>query len=312
MGKRELGFRGFWITVAAVCIAGGSYLRVYGGHPFAGNRLVYSGLGLAALVVFGVLAEVVAGWAGPVTSPIVRVIRSTLRFVVESISWLGSLLLAPVIRRVLREERQTSEAPPDEDEPALGVIATLHPDALPPEFVNERPTWSARLGLGHQGSDFWPISREGHRLAGGSFIVRPDYGVEVSHVGFRLMRAGDDPAQSELTASVLFQVALSNFGFGRQFIVVRERAEIGRGGLPNYQNPTPSFLFDFSIYSAVGGGRLWAVCSINGDTPQRADFDPRYGEKLVLVAWADGRDFRAHFEQISVSWISVEGARRGQ
>jgi len=297
MRKRELGFRGFWITVAAVCIAGGSYLRAYGGHPVAGKWLVYSGLGLGALVVFGVLAEVVAGWVGPVASPILRIVRSILRFVVESISWLGALFFGPIIRRVLREERQAGEAQQDKDE-GTGAV----------DFVDqERPSWTARLGRGRQGSDFHPILQKGHRLAGGSFVVRPDYGVEVSSVGFRLMRAGDDPAQSDLSASVLLHVALSNFGRGRRFIAAREGVETGQGGLDNYQHPTPSFLFDFSICPAPGGGLLWVVCSINGDTPQRVDFAPHYGEKLVLVAWADGRDFRAHFEQITVSWIPAGG-----
>jgi hypothetical protein len=38
------------------------------------------------------------------------------------------------------------------------------------------------------------------------------------------------------------------------------------------------------------------------------DFPTRYAEQLVLVAWADGREFCVHFEQILVHWRQMDQA----
>lgn len=275
MSKRELGFRGFWIAVATVCVGGGTYLRVYGGHPVAGNRLVYSGLALATLLVFGVLAEWAASWVAPASNPFLGHVRTVVRFIVDSTTWLGNLLFAPIVRRVMGESELAK----------VGV-----------------PNWTAQLRRGNQGSDFLVIAQNGYRLAGGRFVVRLDYGFETCNAGFRLTHASDDPAQSELTSTVLVQLTSTDSGGRKRYYSYHAAAQTGPFGLANYPNSTPSFLFDFSIYRGPREGRLWVVYSINGDTPQRLDFEQRYAEKLVLVAWADGQDFRAHFEQISVSW----------
>ena len=287
MTKPELGFRGFWIAVAAVCVTGGSYLRVFGGHPVAGNRLVYSGLGLAALLVFGVLGERVTAWIVPASSPALGVLRWTGRFVVDSISWLGASLLRPVVWRVLRENRA--------------------PETPPSALLTQ--CWTAQEKRGPQNSDFLCLSKAGHVVSSAHFELRPDYSFRNWYAGFRLTSATDEPLKSGLTDTVLFHLCDdAHILQPRAFLYVERRAQ-GPFALRQFEWPRPSFAFDISVFPAAAG-ELRIIVSIDKELVKSADFPTRYAEQLVLVAWADGREFCLHFEQISVHWRQMDQAKK--
>lgn len=95
--------RNFWITVAALAVAGGVGLLSLN-HPVAGRRLFYFGLILGALLAAGALGE----WAGSrlvvFSNPVLRAIQRTGLFVAEALAWLGVLLVGPAIRRALRDK----------------------------------------------------------------------------------------------------------------------------------------------------------------------------------------------------------------
>lgn len=69
--------------------------------------------------------------------------------------------------------------------------------------------------------------------------------------------------------------------------------------------PHPSFDFDVSIYP-TRAGELCAAISVDKEWVQATSFPRRYAEQLVLVVFADGRDFKIDFEQISVLWAPSE------
>jgi hypothetical protein len=50
------------------------------------------------------------------------------------------------------------------------------------------------------------------------------------------------------------------------------------------------------------GTTISAAISVDKEWVQAVTFPRRYAEQLVLLAFADGRDFKIHFEQISVNW----------
>ena len=83
-------------------------------------------------------------------------------------------------------------------------------------------------------------------------------------------------------------------------LYVDQRAQ-GPYGLRNFGQPHPSFEFDIALYPARAG-ELCAAISVDKEWVQAVEFPRRYAEQLVLVAFADGRDFKIHFEQISVNW----------
>jgi len=185
------------------------------------------------------------------------------------------LVLGPVIRRVLQE----------------GGLAEAR--AI---------SWTAEQKRGKQGSDFLRLARNGYRLAGARFVVRPDYAFPLWHAGFRLTRATENLEESDLRATLLVQITQTYFGGKVGHSSHRQGVDYGPWALPRSANPTPSFLFDLSILPSAQAGSLRLVYSINADTPQALDFAAEYAEQLVLVGWADGADFRVHFEQVSLSW----------
>jgi len=285
MSKRELGFRGFWATVAAVCVAGGTYLRVYAGHPVAGNRLAYSGLVLVGLLVFGVLAELVAGWVAPASNPFLGHVRSVLRFIVDSTTWLGTWLFGPIVRRVVREK---------------GLSETSH------------VCWTASQKRGREGSDFLPVAREGFRVAGARFIVRPDNSSATWHAGFRLTPRTENLEDSGVKSTILVDVSPTYIGAQDGHSVHREGQTWGPYALPRFGNPIPSYLFDFSVSRHADPALLWVSYRINDEQPQRVEFLREYADQLVLVAWTErsADEFLVHFELLSVSWKPIQPPRK--
>jgi hypothetical protein len=167
--------------------------------------------------------------------------------------------------------------------------------------------WTAKEKLGPQKSDLLSLRREGQLLSNAHFEVRPDYFFRNWYAGFRLTSATDDPQRSDLTATVLFYVCDDD----RQPRVIGyvEGRALGPFALRQFEWPRPSFDFDISICSA-GTGELCVIVSVDKECVKSAIFPRRYAEQLVLVAWADGRDFRIHFEQISTNWVPATEAHK--
>lgn len=278
---RDTGLRNFWIAVAAIAVTGGVGLRSWG-YPTGGRWLFWGGLLLAAVLAFGVLSEWAAREISPASMWLLRVLRDIAKFTVEAIAWLGALPLAPVIRRVLREQ-------------GLAETQTL--------------SWTAERKRGQQGSDFRAVDRKGHRIAAARFIVRPDYPFSQWHAGFRLTQRDDNLEKSDLRATVLVQIRQNGPDTQLFHSCHCEGADWGPWGIPRYNHPKPSYEFDASIYQSAQAGTLNLVYSIDGDVPQRFSFPDKYAEQIAFVAWADGQDFRVNFEQIWLAWTPFDGGR---
>jgi hypothetical protein len=270
MNKNKLSW-GSWLTVAGIAISGGLGLPKFG-HPVAGERLFYFGLALAVVLAFGALAT----WALSPLKAGLGFLQKVVRGLVEAVAWLGALLFAPVIRRALRRV----------------------------DYDDTTPTaWTASEKRGRQGCDFLEFTREGFRIAGGRFIVRPDRATDGWHAGFRLTSRNDRSVDTEPNATVLFQV--SDFFAPNQdgYASSKDGADYGPWGLPAGGAKSPSFVFDFSLSAFRLPGMLWFSYRVDQQPAQAFECREEYGERLVLLAWAGGQDFRVRFEQISLEWV---------
>ena len=276
MSNRDWGFWTFWIAIPALAISGGLGL-ISLGHPVGGRRLFYAGLIFAALLVLGLLAKAATETAKAVSNPLLKAIQAVVRFVGEALVWFEALLLSPVIHRVLSKSDVGNDPP---------------------------QAWTAFQRSENQNNDFLTIARPGHRLAGGRFVVRPDRSSTAWHAGFRLTSAIMRPENTEANATVLFEVSGAYFGPQQGgYASGKDGIRYGPYNLPASNTPTPSYQFDFSISSYHQAGMLWVSVRIDQQPPQGFEFREEYAEQLVLVAWAQGKPFRVHFEQISVSWV---------
>jgi hypothetical protein len=227
------------------------------GHPVAGHWVFYLGLSIGGLLVFGALVRWAADGVARFSSPALNHILGTIRFALNAVSWFGGLVFGPFIRQALN---------------ARGVAdASLL-------------TWTASKKRGRQGCDFFPIRREGYRIAGARFHVRPDRSLTGWHAGFRLTPKSEKLEEGEIKSTVLAEFSATFYGPQQEgFASAKEGAAYGPWAMTGFQTPPPSRVIDISV-SAHARGSLWLTYRFDEQAPMSFEFREEYAEQLVLVA----------------------------
>jgi hypothetical protein len=287
-GKQDWGFWTFWLTVAAALIAAGGVLPSQSEYPgvsktlisVVSRALIIAGIGVLAVSMLSLALSPLKGLLAVLPAATSRMLKRISSALVKIYARVGAFLLKPILTYASREAQSRAPAPA----------------AVPAGPVS---SWTARDKWGPQKSDLLSFSKDGHLLSSVHFTVRPDYTFRNWYAGFRLTTAADDVRKTELDATVWFYLVDSD----RQptcHLYVERRAQ-GPFGLRNFGQPHPSFEFDIALYPA-GAGELCAAISVDKEWVHAVTFPRRYAEQLVLLAFADGRDFRIHFEEVSVNW----------
>src|SRR5208283_2577934 len=283
MSKADWSRRGFWIVVPTLLIAAGMGLREFG-HPVAGRRTFYAGVALAALFILGALLEWAARPIVAAANPIWRTGLHAVRFVANSIAWLGGLLLAPVIRQVLSQQN-------------LGQEVRESKEAMP-------NSWTAFRPLTRDGADFLHIIREGHRLAGGCILVRSET-VTNWHAGIRLACRGKLIPQARDGAKALLHLSPTMLGRdGYAFELLG--AVHGPWNLQLYNIAYPSHRIDFTVSRREGNNSLTFGFRINQEAPLEFAIPSDAADELVLLGWGNGHPFLVHFEILGLSWTATD------
>jgi hypothetical protein len=288
-GKPDWGFWTFWLTVSGVLIAAGVALPSLGYSAHTAKVVFFVGSGVLGISVFSPLLSPLRGLLAILPSATYQLFKSIASASVKTYAHLGAFFLKPILAYV--------------DKSTASQAARLPPPAPTPSPHAPVSSWTAADKWGPQKSDLLTFSKEGHLVSSVHFVVRPDYTFRNWYAGFRLTTAADEVRKTEFTATVWFYLGDSD-GQPRCHLYVDGKAQ-GPFGLRNLGQPHPSFEFDVSIYPSRAG-ELCAAISVDKEWVKAVDFPRRYAEQLVLLAFADGRDFKIHFEQISVNWARAE------
>ena len=281
-GKPDWVFWTFWLAVSGVLIAVGVALLTFGYPAHTAKVVLFVGIAVLVVSVLSPALSPLRGLLAILPSAIFRLFKRIASALVKTYAHVGAFILKPIFTYANGDAQSRAPVPA----PALALAAPVS-------------SWTAQDKRGPQKSDLLSFSKDGHLLNSVHFVVRPDYTFRNWYAGFRLTTAADDVWKAELNATVLFYLVDSE----RQptcHLYVEQRAQ-GQYGLRNFGQPHPSFEFDIALYPARAG-ELCAAISVDKEWVQAVQFPRRYAEQLVLVAFADGRDFKIHFEQISVNW----------
>jgi hypothetical protein len=288
--KPKWEFWTFWLTVSAALIAAGvalpsvEYATVSKSLiSVLSKALISAGV---AVLILSLLSLALAPLTRPLSvlpSVIVQFVKRSGAALLSAYARVGAFVLKPILARAEINEPITPEGVP------AGPVSS----------------WTAHRNLGPQKSDLLPISMPGHVVSNVHFVVRPDYRFRNWYAGFRLAPSGDEVWKTELTTTVLFYLVDNPQMPQPTFHLYVQRRAQGPFALRNFGQPRPSFEFDIAVYPA-GAGELCAAISVDKEWVQAMTFPQRYAEQLVLVAFADGRDFKIQFDNISVSWAPIE------
>lgn len=287
-GKTDWGFWTFWLTVSGVLIAAGVALPSLGYSAHTAKVVFFVGIGVLVVSVSSPVLSPLRGLLAILPSAIFRLFKRIASALVKTYAHVGAFMLKPILTYANRDA--LSQAP----------LPAPNPAPAPPAPVS---SWTAQDKWGPQKSDLLSFSKDGHLLSSVHFMVRPDYTFRNWYAGFRLTTAVDEVRKTELNATVFFYL-VDNERQPICHLYVDGKAQ-GPFGLRNFGHPHPSFEFGIALYPARAG-ELCAAISVDKEWVHAATFPRRYAEQLVLVAFADGRDFKIHFEQISVNWAPVE------
>ena len=279
-GRPDWVFWTFWLTVSIGLSTVGVALPSFGYSAHTAKVVFFVGIGVLVVSVLSPVLSPIRGLLAILPSAIFWLFKRIASALVKTYAHVGAFLLKPIFTYANRDAQ--SQAPLRASAPAAPISS-----------------WTAQEKRGPQKSDLLSFSKDGHLLSSFRFMVRPDYTFRNWYAGFRLTTAADDALKTELNSTVLFYLVDSD----RQpacHLYVDGRAQ-GPFGLRNFGQPHPSFEFDIALYPARAG-ELCAAISVDKEWVQAATFPRRYAEQLVLVAFADSRDFRIHFEQMSVNW----------
>ena len=281
-GRPDWVFWTFWLTVSIGLSTVGVALPSFGYSAHTAKVVFFVGVVVLAVSVLSPVLSPLRGLLpilAILPSAISRLFKRIASALVKTYAHVGAFLLKPVLTYA-----NAQSAPVPASAPARAAPVS---------------SWTAQDKRGPQKSDLLSFSKDGHLLSTVHFVVRPDYTFRNWCAGFRLTTAADDVWKAELNATVLFYIVDSE----RQpacHLYVDQRAQ-GPYGLRNFGQPHPSFEFDIALYPARAG-ELCAAISVDKEWVQAVSFPRRYAEQLVLVAFADGRDFKIYFEQMSVNW----------
>jgi len=285
--KPDWGFWTFWLTVSAVLIAAGVALPSLGYSARAAKVMFFIGIGVLIISVLSPVLSPLRGLLAILPSAVFRLFELIASALVKAYAQVGAFVLKPILTVATKNARPPAPAPEPVGAPAVPIS-----------------WWTAQDKWGPQKSDLRIFSKEGHVLSGVHFALRPDYKFRTWYAGFRLTTAADEVKKSPLTSTFFFYLA-DNERQPMCHLYVEGRAQ-GPFALRNLgPQPHPSFDFDVSIFP-TRAGELCAAISVDKEWVQAVAFPHRYAEQLVLVAFADGRDFKIDFDQISVKWAPVE------
>jgi hypothetical protein len=112
--------------------------------------------------------------------------------------------------------------------------------------------------------------------------------------------------------TILIDVSPTYVGAQDAYSVHREGQTWGPYAFPRYDNPVPSYLFDFSVSRHADPALLWITYRINDEQPQRIEFLRGFSDQLVLVACADrsAGKFLIHLELLSTSWTPMQPPKK--
>jgi len=174
----------------------------------------------------------------------------------------------------------------------------------------EGPTalsWTAsekKLYTSAQAADFMVLATDkGRALRGLEFTVRPDYRFQYWRAGFMLARQEEDFGKGHIADTCLFHISMNSSVMQPTAILYVNRGAVAETGLQFYAKEIPAFVVRANIWPTGNTVAKMAVSVDNaGSGPMVTSFDIRFTERVILFAWADGKPFRTHFDDIRAFW----------
>lgn len=282
MAADAKGERWVWTVLGAISlglVAAAGYL--YQAHqPAWSFRLFIVGLAGFAILILRLLAEIVP--------PLYAVLSKISRYVLGALRWIGraiagafvaagAFLLRPFVERIVRG---------DEDS-----VAAL-PQPIP---------WTAGPNRsGNHGLDSRLLRMDGYRVLAAQFTVFPDYSCRQWLAGFALSPSPDGVDLDNLQGPLCYIFPAAPPSHTR--LVCRMDRDIWNPPITAFERK-PSFVVGLSIYPGKLTGKFQLSVSVDSQGPTEFPIPSRCARNLVLVAWAEGQEFRVDFTRIHVSWV---------
>ena len=168
-------------------------------------------------------------------------------------------------------------------------------------------SWTAsekRVYTSMQAADYLVVAGDsGHVLRGLEFTLRPDYRFDYWRAGFMLVPRDQTVGAGRITDTCLFHIAMNSSVEQPRVDLYLNGGMPAETGLRFYSKQIPAFVVRANIWP-VGSDRAGMAVSVdNADCPPLVvSFDLRYAERVVLLAWADGKIFKIYFDDIKVYW----------
>jgi len=180
-----------------------------------------------------------------------------------------------------------------------------------PGTIRDAPvSWTAsqkRIYSSAQAADYFALTAEaGRRLRGLEFTVRPDYRFQYWRAGFRLGPRDEGFEKGNIADTCLFHISMDSAVMQPHGLLFLNRGRPQETSLLFYGKEIAAFVVRVNVWPTGNTGAGMAVSLDNaGSAPLVTSFDVRYTERVVLLAWADGKPFKIHFDDIKVYWDSV-------
>jgi hypothetical protein len=263
--------------LAAPCAAIGGFLFNQG-YRRSGWTLV----GVAAMVVLLGFLSFVVPWLGRVFFYVARPIRALVG-TVRKLLWHGYMWL---VRKLIV--------------PALAVSPDMDSQLRLSWTASEQKAFLE----GGQRADYLKLEAEpNYRLRGLEFSVRPDYQFSYWRAGFRLGPTSERLEEVSITNGFLFHIYCD--GGGQPGMVTYCSGQSWPTSLPQYagETRTPVFVVRANLWRVPNSTRVRVSVSVNDVVAQaEPELDVSLTGRLLLLAWADGRQFHAHFDGINAYW----------
>lgn len=171
-------------------------------------------------------------------------------------------------------------------------------------------SWTAsqkKVYTSEQAADYMVLTAgEGRGLRGLEFTVRPGYRFQYWRAGFRLGPRDENFEKGNITDTCLFHILMDSAVTQPRIRLLLNRGTPQETGSQPFGKEIAAFVVRVNVWPTGDTVARMAVSVDNVGSPSFVtSFDIRYTERVVLLAWADGRPFMIHFDDIKVYWGSA-------
>lgn len=173
-------------------------------------------------------------------------------------------------------------------------------------------SWTAsqkKVYTSAQAADYMLLTAaDGQTLRGLEFTLRPDYRYQYWRAGFKLGPGDEEFEKGHIADTCLFHIAMDSVVTQAHALLFLNRTVLQDTGLLFFAKEVPAFVVRVNVWPTGNTVARMAVSVDNaGSNPLVTSFDIRYTQRAVLLAWADGKPFKIHFDDIKVFWDTASG-----